>query len=244
MDPKALSHLDPKQREAYDRVMGTAAEVHGDTTTTPDINPPVNADGNDLSMSPTAPSIFDTPSTDLSSSPLPETTTTMQTSDLTTPAGEPDPSPSLFTDPSTATAEPTLEPAATQPSSSLPTSSFFTNNPIPEPTNADSLSTPELASPEAFPPVETPQDPTIASDNLSEVTPVTPYAPDDQGNTPDASMSQPFNTQPLPSPAEVNSAVPKEASPLIRVLYIVGAVVFFAIYTIFWVKVFNLPFIF
>jgi hypothetical protein len=57
-------------------------------------------------------------------------------------------------------------------------------------------------------------------------------------------MAQPFNTQPLPSPAEVNNAGPQETSPLLRVLYIVGAVVFFAIYTIFWVKVFNLPFIF
>jgi len=66
------------------------------------------------------------------------------------------------------------------------------------------------------------------------LTPVTPYTPEDFNSNP----------QPLPSPASVNQQVEHKSSPLLKVLYIIGAFIFFAVYTIFWIKVFNLPFLF
>jgi hypothetical protein len=72
-------------------------------------------------------------------------------------------------------------------------------------------------------------------DSSVPATPITPYTPMDAGQNA-APMSQP-----LPSPSSINQVGPHEVSPLLRVLYIVGAVVFFLIYTVFWIKVFNLP---
>ncbi len=49
--------------------------------------------------------------------------------------------------------------------------------------------------------------------------------------------------QPLPSPASINKsfAPSNQSSPLIRVLYIIASIVFFAVYTIFWLKIFKYP---
>ena len=66
--------------------------------------------------------------------------------------------------------------------------------------------------------------------------PVTPYSPDQ-------AMAA-SNDQPLQSPATAAQKGPHEASALLRVLYIIGGVIFFAIYTVFWIKIFNLPFLF
>ena len=66
-----------------------------------------------------------------------------------------------------------------------------------------------------------------------------PFTPEGYSVNPSAG-AETFS-QPLPSPATVNNAATHEASPLLKVLYIVGAIVFFAIYTIFWIKVFGLP---
>jgi hypothetical protein len=263
MDPKALSHLDPKQREAYARVMGTAAEIHGD----PSMDTPADASepsiiSNEDPLAQNVPSTpFDTTVGGLSSSPSIDTTAASTATDLTTPAGMPDPTPSIFTnsaadpDPTQATIDAPLSDhmtTDTPPTASSPTSSFFTSSPVPDtastmstpaPENADAM--PDLASSQGFPPVQQEQEPTeqtITSDNLAPVAPASPFTSEQPGVEP--VMPQPFNTQPLPSPAEVNQATNHEASPLLRVLYIVGAVVFFAIYTIFWIKVFNLPFIF
>lgn len=233
MDPKALSHLDPKQREAYDRVMGTAADVHSDTATPPAVDPSAPTDSG-VSSSESTP--FDINVGGLSSSPTPDASASLGSSMPFTPAGTPDPSPSIFTNSAT-TPDPTTIAPATPPTEPA---SFFTSSPVPSPSQP---SEPELASPEAFPPVQAEQNPTFVSDNLSSVTPVTPYDPSASENAATA-PAQPYSSEPLPSPAEVNNAAPKETSALLRVLYIVGAAVFFAIYTIFWVKVFNLPFIF
>lgn len=38
-----------------------------------------------------------------------------------------------------------------------------------------------------------------------------------------------------------NVVAPKQTSSLLRILYIVGGVIFFVVYTFVWVKIFNLP---
>ncbi len=89
----------------------------------------------------------------------------------------------------------------------------------------------------------------VADMQLSQ-TPVTPYTTPATGPTDisqqqqEQQAAQPAFTQPLPSPADAVQAPVKEASPLLKVLYIIGAVFFFAVYTIFWIKIFNLPFLF
>jgi hypothetical protein len=249
MDPKALSHLDPKQKDAYARVMGTAAEIHSDTNQPQTSTDPLTAlTSADPAVQPTTSTPFDISTGGLSSSPSIDTTHS-----LTPPLPAPentanDPSPSIFSSSSSpdtapdAALSPTLSTAPDSPSSS-PDTNFFSSSPIPSTPETPDIQ-PELAPPEAFPQINPEQNTTIASDNLA---PVTPYDPSSETNQPTApvSMEQPFTAQQLPSPAEVNQAnAQKESSPLLRVLYIVGAVVFFAIYTIFWIKVFNLPFIF
>lgn len=49
--------------------------------------------------------------------------------------------------------------------------------------------------------------------------------------------------QPLPSPASINKsfAPSSQSSPFIRILYIIASIVFFAVYTIFWLKIFKYP---
>ncbi len=49
--------------------------------------------------------------------------------------------------------------------------------------------------------------------------------------------------QPLPSPASINKSVApsNQSSPLIRILYIIASIIFFAVYTIFWLKIFKYP---
>lgn len=239
MDPKALSHLDPKAREAYERVMGTAAEIHGDNDS--GVTTSETPSAIDSLAQPTTSEPFDTSIGGLTSSPSVGTPSMLGSIDST--ASEP--SPSIFTnnaaepDPTQTTAS--LSDSPTSDTASTP-SAFFTNNPIPPVT--DAAPTPELASAQGFPPEPSAPEQTISSDNLSNVEPVTPYVPDTPDQSSSATMEQPLNTQPLPSPAEVNQAAHHESSALLRVLYIVGAAVFFAIYTIFWIKVFNLPFLF
>ncbi len=223
MDPKALSHLDPKQKEAYARIMGTAAATTG-------------GDPNASVTSQNGPATPDNSMGGLTSSPLPsapvDTTSSLNTVSTPQSTTSPGGSPSVFS--ASPVAPPTQDNTAPPPPP--PTSSFFTNT---SPGNTDT--SPVTPAPSAFSPVEPPKD--LASSGTNDpLSPVTPYIPTSE-EPQSASSSQPFS-QPLPSPASVNQALPHEASPLLRVLYIVGAVVFFAIYTIFWIKVFKLPFLF
>jgi hypothetical protein len=101
---------------------------------------------------------------------------------------------------------------------------------------ADSLSasvTPDSKSPLSPAPSV---DSTPAADSLSE--PVIPESA--------MSQEQPQNVtinQPLPDPtAGVIINKPHGHMGLIRVFYILGAVVFFVIYIFFWMKIFNIPF--
>jgi hypothetical protein len=241
MDPKALSHLDPKARETYDRIMGTAHDVAGTTPNDPQLTTSVPAD---TTIPDTSAGSFSAP-TDLSgqnaqtayNSDLGQIVPTSAAVDSAPVSSMPDdsPTPSIFsTPPPSQDTTPSSDTMANGIPSS-PNSSFFIN-----PSPADTAMPAPSEPSSAFAPIEPPQDPmTQAQDPLS---PVTPYQP--ESAPPITASAEPF-AQPLPSPADVNQqAAPHETSPLLKVLYIVGAAIFFAIYTIFWIKVFNLPFLF
>jgi hypothetical protein len=124
-----------------------------------------------------------------------------------------------------------------------PTSSPAT--PPPAPVQADAApQTPHEPPPEAPTPASlfssSPSTDTPDTSAFGQPAVVTPYNPETTAQTNEHSMNQP-----LPSPASVAQAAhTQEATPLLRVLYIVGAVLFFMVYTIFWVKIFKLPFLF
>lgn len=172
MDPKSLSHLDPKLRETYERVMGTAAAVHASNENTQ--ASPVKADES-----------VDEPGL---SKPIEESHETSATF------------------------------------SSSPTNISAAEIGIEQSPNTNKVEESQPVSPTPYHVVETP--------------------PDTQLNISADNSGQPA-MQPLPSPASV-AQIEKNANagPLLRILYIVGAVIFFIIYTIFWIKVFNLPFFF
>jgi hypothetical protein len=215
MDPtKSFDHLDPKLKETYVRVMGTDTNKSNNTTQ-------ISADQTAQNISAT-PTTFDPnqPLTDSNlNSPSPLSSGLNQSA---TDAGpNPGTGPTIGTsDPNTMFSTPLNTPAATEsvPDPNAPATSSFFSNPSP-------------ATTDPTPSASTPIGP-----------PVTPYAPEGltAGQAPAADGSY---TQPLPSPSSVNQGA-HEASPLLKVLYIIGAVIFFAVYTIFWIKVFNLPFLF
>ncbi|HWY79046.1 MAG TPA: hypothetical protein VNW29_01685 [Candidatus Sulfotelmatobacter sp.] len=226
MDPtKSFDHLDPKLKETYARVMGTATGGTGDASQTqlptnqqapvPSFSAPP-----DLSQSTGG---ISQPSDDLSqfsSAPLESTSTTNQMPQNPTPGVEPINN-ALPTDTTTAVS-PIAE--TEQPSASIntPANASFFSNPSPTTTEPPQMPTNVNA------PIEPPT-----------IEPVTPYAPSEFGANQNIAVDQ--ANQSLPSPSEINQATPHEASSLLRVLYIIGAVIFFAIYTFFWIKVFNLP---
>jgi hypothetical protein len=105
------------------------------------------------------------------------------------------------------------------------------------PANSSFFSNPSPASTDPTQPTDTTN---VATPEIPAGSPVTPYIPTDSTTGAPAEGY----TQPLPSPSSVNQASEHQTSPLLKVLYIIGAVIFFAIYTIFWIKVFNLPFLF
>lgn len=67
--------------------------------------------------------------------------------------------------------------------------------------------------------------------------PTTPYTPDNLRFQ--AAIQTPLATPVQQTP--VGATVPNQPSSMLHILYVVGAVVFFIVYTVFWVKIFNLP---
>ncbi len=118
-------------------------------------------------------------------------------------------------------------------------SAFFTDT---APANPE-----QPASPDAFAPLSSapaPADTAMATDAVADPTPVTPYNTPVQPENPQQEAPSQF-TQPLPSPSEVvNENTPHETPLINRVIYIIAGVIFFVVYTIFWIKLLNLPFIF
>lgn len=130
---------------------------------------------------------------------------------------------SMLSTPMAATSEPTPDPSA-------PSTASFFSNPSPataDPTQAADVNAINLPDP--------------AGNNA----PVAAYTPEVFNASPGvAAISSEQMAQPLPSPSTVNQQGQHQTSALLKVIYIILAVIFFSIYTIFWIKVFNLPFLF
>ena len=131
----------------------------------------------------------------------------------------------------------TVASTQTSPSATIPTPGQAVSSQIPN------NITPPVAPPAAplstspTPAAEIPQPQTLTPP-FTPATPVTPFSPLPQNVSAGA-------FQPLPSPSSFpQNAQQQGSSPLLRILYIFGAVVFFGLYTIFWIKVFGfrLPF--
>lgn len=89
-----------------------------------------------------------------------------------------------------------------------------------------------VAPPAGTPP---PQDAAAPAQNAAPSIPQTPYQADNLSFQ--AAIQTPANNQ-TPLGAVVP---PQQPSSLLRILYIVGGVIFFVVYTFVWVKIFNLP---
>jgi hypothetical protein len=222
MDPtKSFDHLDPKLKETYARVMGT--NTIGSNNLSPNTTDPSAPIDPGLSATPTT--FEPTPATDpnqLSSSPY---NTDMSQTGTTNVGPNPGTGPAInSTDTNSMFSTPMSTPPA-QDLNSPATTSFFSN---PSPATVD-------------PSAQT-NDTNITAPIEPPVMPITPYAPVDPGAAQNPSPES--FAQPLPSPSTVNQTGVHETSPLLKVLYIIGAVIFFAVYTVFWIKIFNLPFLF
>jgi hypothetical protein len=237
MDPtKNFDHLDPKLKDTYARVMGTTPGGPGDPgqptadpaalAASPAPDPTQGATSqpqNQFNASPLDQPLSSTPFQNSNEGPNPGTGPTIN---------------SIPTDTTTMVAPP----APTVPSEQAPdtnspaTSSFFSN---PSPATADPAQNP--VQPSADNNINAPF--TQVTEPAS--TPITPYSPEATPAAPIPAIGTAEQmAQPLPSPSSVAQKAPRETSALLRVLYIIAAVIFFGIYTVFWIKVFNLPFLF
>lgn len=192
MDPQKLSQLDPKLRDAYQRVMGTVIpepQVKSDLTQAP---PPASPQPqpSDSIQTPTPPpsptSIPDpTPQPQPQPEPEPASIPTPQPKPIPTPAAEPEP----FFKP-----QPVSEPSPAI-------------NPQPEPPPASNFV--QMNS-------EVPAAPTVSTQNFA-----------------------------APAPQAQTIALKKKSGMMMPVLFGIVGLVFIAIYTLFWTKIFNfkLPFL-
>lgn len=230
MDPtKNFDHLDPKLKETYARVMGTTPPA-GVPPQNPAAMPPV-ADPR-LSAPPAVqPVMMNQPQGQFA------TPVDQSASFAAQPTQGPNPGtgPTVGSMPTDTTAmfSPQTNPSNPSPNinASPANNSFFSN---PSPATTDPTQNPVTPTIENASAPVTPTDPIVA--------PVTPYSPDAQQQYPPQAADQ--MAQPLPSPSSIAQKGPHETSALLRVLYIIGAVIFFAVYTVFWIKIFNLPFLF
>ena len=232
MDPtKSFDHLDPKLKDTYARVMGTTTNG---TSPTPPADPlssampattfdpaQLSADPNQTPAAPLSP--LSPPTADPNIGPNPGTGPTITTMPQDTTAVMTPPADTSVTN---------IGPASNTP----PTNGFFSN---PSPASTDLSQPPaDAAASDLSAPIQPPAD----AASVMPAAPVTPsYSPEDM-NAAQAGANQ--FSQPLPSPAAVAQAAPHQASALLKVIYIIVAVIFFAAYTVFWIKIFNLPFLF
>jgi hypothetical protein len=228
MDPtKSFDHLDPKLKETYARVMGTNTNGSGTPTqNTPAPAPSTPAPGG-LSASPYSPADPSQPAADPA-----------QTQNQFGPAANPTPMMNTGPNPGTGPTINTM-PDATQ-QSFTPPATEPPSTAVPEPSSPPNNAFFSNPAPDADPTAMSEQAAPSPDESGPGSTPITPYAsPEDFSASQVAAPDQ--MTQPLPSPASVNQSAPHETSPLLKVLYIVGSVIFFAIYTLFWIKIFGLP---
>lgn len=177
MDPKTLAGLDPKLRETYEKVMGTAASA-------------APQPANPASTGPTA---------IISNTPIPPPVAP-QTATETKPAD---------TASNPAPAVPAEQKSTDVLSSSLEANTGLSAQPV-QPADMSNLQ------------------PSLSGSPLP-------------GNESAAILSKPL--QPLPSPASVNhqAAQTGGTSGVLKIVYIIAGVIFFIVYAIFWMKIFNFP---
>ena len=179
MDPQKLASLDPKLREAYQRVMGTPL---------PQVQPasprgePVQAQTPPMPTPPT---------------PIPDPTPT--------PAPIPEPQPS--------------SPPGNQP---MPTIEEPTEPPVQPPTPSQ----PPVSEPEPA----IPQQPPLGANNFVQMNSEVASAP---------TVAPPASPN-FAAPATASTIAVKKKSMMIPVMIGVASLVFLAIYTLFWTKLFNL----
>lgn len=219
MDPtKSLDHLDPKLKETYARVMGTTTNGSGDAT-------------QNTSPAPVAdPASLNTPAAGDPGQAQFGATAPFASAQNESPNPGTGPMVSNIPSDTTTMFSPPAD-AAPAADTSAPANSPFFSNP-----------SPAISDPTQPPADSTLSAPVADSSSEPSPTPVTPYSPENLTSGGVGPADQ--YSQPLPSPSSVAQSAPHQASALLKVLYIVGAVIFFAIYTIFWIKVFNLPFLF
>lgn len=219
MDPKQpTNQLDPKLKEAYERVMGTmpASSTPPQPVTTPPVlptNPVV----------PHAMPITNTPPVIHPSSPLP-TPASMITPPIMPNGNPPHPIPSATTMPSVSSEPMSQHSVPSQPMMTplpgQPLKSMEPINPTPISIKAESKPEPVMTTPVNQPSMShaTPMEPMHATVPLSTTTPV--HAPISQIH---------------------GFVAPKKKAGISPVILIVGGVVFVIVYTLIWVKVFNIP---
>ncbi len=176
MDPKTLAGLDPKLRETYEKVMGTAA----------------SANPQPASPAPSAPTAI------ISNTPIP-----------------PPVMPQAPTEPKPAdTAESAIPAAPAEQKTDVLSSSLEAN--------------PGLSAQPVQPADLSNLQPSLSGSPLP-------------GNESAAILNKPL--QPLPSPASVNhqAAQTGGTSGVLKIVYIIAGVIFFIVYAIFWMKIFNFP---
>ena len=198
MDPQKLSQLDPKLRDAYQRVMGTPL---------PQVQPasprgePVQAQ---TPLMPTPPT--PTPS-------IPDPTPAPQ------PAPQPEPTPPPAGGPTPTIEEPGAPP---QPPEYQP--------PVPEPTTPEPP--PAIPAPEPAPTPEPaiPQQPPLGTNNFVQMNSEVASAP---------TVAPPASPN-FAAPATASTIAVKKKSMMMPVMIGAAALVFLAIYTLFWTKLFSL----
>jgi hypothetical protein len=234
MDPtKNFDHLDPKLKETYARVMGTAPSGTGDITQN-SVAQPATSDPSLSTTTAVNPPQDIQPQNQYTASPMDQPLSPFQNPNMGPNPGTGPMINSIPTD-TTTIVTPPVQTAPTEPAQDMnaPATSSFFSNPSPATTDPTQNPTQQGTDNNLSAPFTPATEPASA--------PVTPYSPENQ-----TQYASPVDqtAQPLPSPSTVAQSAPKETSALLRVLYIIGAVIFFAIYTVFWIKVFNLPFLF
>ena len=214
MDPKALANLDPKLRETYERVMGTASA-------TPSSMPPP------ASPPSVGPVLFDNPS---STPPITQPVTPNQNGNISEMPSAKDAQAiiptvgQVNTAEMTSSAPPTVPPVAEQTTPPASPQPFMGGGAVSAEQTQSSIDQP------------------IQPAELASLQPSMTGAPMPESKEA-LQLSKPL--QPLPSPASVNHQPAPEAaaqpSSVIKTLYFVAAIIFFIVYAIFWLKVFQYP---
>ncbi len=193
MNPQQLSGMDPKLREAYERVMGLAVAPKANTTT-----PPIPSPIPSTSQTDTPQKTYDSPhgetSQQAAAPSIPQASTTNQ-------------APSVNPSPTTAPTTPPIPATNITPSVGVNDSlnSFISQSPATAPA------------------------PTVHEEPRSNTESVQPqFDPIVANNQMHAYVSQ-----------EVAGV--KQSLKIIQLIYIVGGLMFFGVYALFWMKFFNIP---